>query len=185
MATKMADRAVEQYLKALRDPSTARDEDRIKTLQDKISASQDPVELVKLHSELARAEQADIAPLEEAFVQHAKGWAQANDVTPAAFVAVGVDPAVLRKAGFRGIASTGRRRRTTSRSSRRVSADDIRTAIPRGKFTLKKLIEKTGASAATVRRVIQEEIEAGNVEDLGEDADYSGRGRKPTLYKKI
>jgi hypothetical protein len=64
-----------------------------------------------------------------------------------------------------------------------VSSDEVRAAIPKGTFTVKDLQERSGASAAVVRRVISEEVEAGNVSDEGPDPDHSGPGRAPAIYR--
>jgi hypothetical protein len=65
-----------------------------------------------------------------------------------------------------------------------VSADEVRSAIPTGSFTVKDLQERSGASAAVVRRIIQEEAVAGRLTVEGPDTDHSGPGRAPTVYKR-
>jgi hypothetical protein len=98
---------------------------------------------------------------------------------------------VLRRAGFRSVTSGGRRstrRRTTTATKpanarSRVSADEVRAAIPTSSFTVKDLQETSGASAAVVRRVISEEVNAGRLTDQGADPDHTGPGRAPTIYQ--
>jgi hypothetical protein len=60
----------------------------------------------------------------------------------------------------------------------------VRAAIPGTTFTIKSLQERSGASPAVVRKVVAEELDAGNLTDEGADPDHSGPGRAPTLYKK-
>jgi hypothetical protein len=100
--------------------------------------------------------------------------------------------------GFRSSSTVGRRLilaagrrpcrpRPTARATngrRRVSADEIRAAIPTGTFTVKNVQEASGASAAVVRRVIGEEVDAGNVTDQGPDPDHSGPSRAPNVYRR-
>jgi hypothetical protein len=59
--------------------------------------------------------------------------------------------------------STGRRRR--------VSVDEVRAAMPMGTITVNDGQESSGASAAVVRRVIREELDAGTITDQGPDPD--------------
>jgi hypothetical protein len=65
-----------------------------------------------------------------------------------------------------------------------VSAEEVRAAIPTGAFTVKDLQERSGASAAVVRRIIQEEVDAGNLTAEGSDPSHSGPGRAPTVYRR-
>lgn len=64
-----------------------------------------------------------------------------------------------------------------------MSADEVREAIPSGTFTVKDLQERSGASAAVVRRVIGEEVDAGNVSDEGFDPRPRRSGRAPERYR--
>ncbi len=180
--------SVRNYLLSIRNPGALRDANGIATLQSKLEESTDELERLQLRQKLLDAESPSLEQYEDAFVEHAKQWADRTGISADAFLAEGVPAAVLRRAGFRGV-SGGRRRgtarsagtRTASRS--RVSSDEVRAAIPKGKFTVKDLQERSGASAAVVRRIIQEEVEAGNVTDEGADPDHSGPGRAPNVYR--
>ena len=187
--TKTQDAAMRNYLASLRDPAALRDEDAIAELHTKIDRTDDDIERLKLRQQLLELQDPPLERYEAAFVEHAKAWADTTGVTADAFVAEGVPAAVLRRAGFRGVANDGprRTRRTTARATtprRRVSADEVRAAIPTGTFTAKDVQQASGASAAVVRRVIGEEVDAGNLTDQGPDPDHTGPGRAPTVYRR-
>jgi hypothetical protein len=181
--------AVRNYLLSIRNPGALRDDEAIATLNAKLEESNDELERLQLRQQLLDSETPSLEGYEELFVEHAKAWADRTGISADAFVAEGVPAATLRRAGFRGV--SGGRRRSSGRPSSatratprtRVSADEVRAAIPTGQFTVKDLQERSGASAAVVRRVISEEVAAGNVSDEGADPDHSGPGRAPTLYK--
>ncbi len=92
----------------------------------------------------------------------ARAWAAEHGIGVKAFQKEGVQPAVLRRAGFevsggggsrggrggRGGSSGGGRKRT------RVTVAEVRAAIPNGTFTIKTLQERSGASPAVVRKVV-------------------------------
>jgi hypothetical protein len=182
MATKAA-QAVTNYLLALKDPRDLRDDELIANLKDKLTSAPDPIARLELRQQLAVAETPSMDGVEAAFVTHAKSWADKAGISAAAFVAEGVDPSVLRRAGFtiKGRDKTGSPRR---RPGKRVTSDSVRAAIPKGIFTTKSLQESSGASAGVVRKVITEEVQAGNVTEIGPDPDHSGPGRAPVMYKR-
>ena len=187
--TKAQQAAVRNYLISLRDPAALRDDDAIADLHFKLDQTDDDVERLKLRQQLLELQDPPLDRYEAAFVEHAKAWADDSGVTADAFVAEGVPAGVLRRAGFRRVTNGGTRRtrRTTARGTgrRRVSADEVRGAIPStGAFTVKDVQEASGASAAVVRRVIGEEVDAGNVTNQGPDPDHSGPGRAPTVYQR-
>lgn len=181
--------AVRNYLLSVRDPSALRDDNAITDLKSKLEQSDDELERLQLRQQLLDMESPSLERYEDAFVEHAKAWAEKTGISGEAFAAEGIPAAVLRRAGFRGVTG-GRRRpaarattaRTTTRS--RVSADEVRAAIPTGTFTVKDLQERSGASAAVVRRIIQEEVDAGQLAVEGSDPDHTGPGRAPTVYRK-
>jgi hypothetical protein len=180
--------AVRNYLLSVRDPSALRDDSAITDLKTKLEQSDDELERLQLRQQLLDMESPSLERYEDAFVEHAKAWAEKTGISSEAFLAEGVPAAVLRRAGFRGVVG-GRRRspgrppvRATTRS--RVSADEVRSAIPTGSFTVKDLQERSGASAAVVRRIIPEEVDGGRLSDMGADPGHSGPGRAPTVYKR-
>lgn len=182
-----AEKAVRDYLVSLREPSSLRDENLIARLQKQLDESDDELERLHLRQQIIEADTPNMDAYEEAFTTHAKAWAEKTGVSDKAFLAEGVPAAVLRKAGFRGVGS-GRSRRADTRgngaSRKRVSADEVRQSIPKGTFTVKDVQQSSGASSAVVRRVINEEVDAGNVTEAGPDPDHAGPGRAPTLYKR-
>lgn len=177
--------AVRKYLAALRDPASLRDEKKISDLEQRLDSSSDQLERLKLRQQLHDAKRPSIQSFEDGFIEHAKSWAETQGVGEKAFLEEGVTPAVLRRAGFRGVAvGVNRRGAGNSRRSRsRVSSDEVRSAIPKSQFTIKQLQERSGASPAIVRRVVQEEEAAGRLAAVGFDRSHKGPGRTPTLYK--
>lgn len=185
MASGSHENAIRNYLTAIKDPKSLRDDDHIAGIEKELAAASDPVERVKLRQQLQDARTPSAERFEEAFVAHARDWADSHGISAAAFLAEGVPTSVLRRAGFSvrgGRRGPGRPRKHTGRS--RVSAEEVRAALPRGTFTIRTVQEATGASTGVVRRVIQEELEAGNLATAGADPDHKGPGRAPTLYKR-
>lgn len=185
MPTKSQESAIRNYLVSLKDPSALKDEDHLASLQRKLEETDDELERLQLRQQILDAERPPVAKFEEEFISSAKAWADEHGITDRAFLAEGVPPQVLRKAGFRNVG--GGRGRTAPKPARgrsRVSAEEVRAAIPKGTFTVKRLQEESGASPAVVRRVVQEEIDAGRVTEAGTDPDHRGPGRAPTLYRR-
>lgn len=183
MPTETSESAVRNYLVALKDPAALRDDSRISELQQRLEATDDQLERVQLRQQIQDAERPSIERFEEDFVSHAKAWAEQHGVGASAFSEEGVPEAVLRKAGLARGRGRSTRRRGTARSPR-VSAQDVRAAIPRGSFTIKTLQERTGGSIATVRNVVKEAEQEGLIAAQGTDPDHQGPGRAPTLYKR-
>ncbi len=172
--------AVRSYLQWLEDPDSVRDHAAI---ADATAASQnahDPLDRLKALSALQALEAADGESFRVGFVSNAAAWASDNAVTPEAFAKLGVPSDVLADAGLvktRVISSSGKRRT-------RVNPDAVRAAVPSVAFTIADLEATSGASTATVRKVIAEMIEAGTLRDLGADRKHTGRGRAPLLFTK-
>jgi hypothetical protein len=184
LSAKAQEQAVSNYLAYLRDPESVVDHVRVQELADALEQATEPIERLRLRQQLEEAQSADEAPVREAFVVHAQAWASEHGVTASAFQAEGVPSDVLQEAG---LLPRSARRRSTRRVTNRVGADDVRKAIPRRKgttFTIPSLAEKTGASVATARKVVKDELLAGNIVERGSEADHKGRGRPPTLYAR-
>ena len=184
MATQGRETSVRDYLTALKNPSALRDESAAKKLEEKLAKTTDPVERVTLQQQLLDAQRVDMLALEAGFTKHAKAWADAHGVTAQAFRDEGVPPRVLRSAGFplRG----GGRATTRARGQRRerVASDEIRKKIKskKSEFTVADIAHDTGASTATVRKVVGEMLDAGELQEAGQRAQ--GRGRAATTYNK-
>lgn len=181
-----AETAIRKYLVALRDPSSLRDDESISALQQQLDNSNDELERLRLRQQILDHETPSVERFEDEFVTHAKAWADQQGVGSKAFEAEGVPASVLRRAGFTGVARgrRGGRRGGAGRTRTRVTVDEVRAAIPRGAFTIKALQEASGASPAVVRKVVQEELAEGRLQEKGTDPDHRGPGRAPTLYKR-
>lgn len=183
--------AVRRYLEWLDDPASLVDADAVARAEAAVAAAGDPLSRLHALADLEHAKEADADAVVADFVAHAKAYAEAESIPVAAFRAAGVPDDVLRRAGF---AVGGRRARPVSRSTGtgsrapRVSIDDLKAAtlrMPR-QFTLAELAEAAGGgSPHTVRRAVEELIEAGKARNLGPKPDHHGRGRAPTLYELI
>lgn len=187
MASKTAEQAVRTYLSAVQDASSLLDEAHIRQLEADLAGADDALQRIVLRQRLMEARKPSLEKVEEGFVTHAKAWADDNDVTVAAFAEENVKPEVLRKAGFPVPGTRGRgRAKATSTGPRRgrVTVEQIRGAIPKGTFTVKRLEEASGASTASVRKVISEQLSAGDIVAEGTDPDHKGPGRAPLLYRR-
>jgi hypothetical protein len=110
-------------------------------------------------------------------------------VPATAFRDLKVSDDVLRAAGFD--LPAGRRGRGASSSAGRqrakaVPVEDIKNFVLdlKGTFVLTDIMSGVGGSQATVRKAVDELIEAGQVEKLGPMPEYSGRGRAPVQYNR-
>jgi hypothetical protein len=189
-ATKSeAEGAVRLYLLYLEDPAKLRDDTEIQKKTKAVLDAKDPIDKLKALAELERVANIDEKPLREGFVAHAKAWADDQGIPLAAFRELKVADDVLRAAGFdvptgrqrgRGSAGEGRQR------AKAVPVDDIKAFIlnQKGTFLLADVINGVGGSQATVRKAIDELIDAGQVQKLGPVPDYQGRGRAPLHYKR-
>ena len=187
MASKTAENAVRQYLAAVKDPASLRDDESVADLRQRLESSDDAVERLGLRQQLIEQESPSVDRFEESFVTHAKAWADEQGITVKAFQEEGVPPGVLRRAGF-SVGGRGRRgrqssARTGTRKSR-VTSEQVRESIPEGTFTIKRLQEDSGASPAVVRKVVQEEEREGRLQSAGTDPDHRGPGRAPILYRR-
>jgi hypothetical protein len=175
--------AVRRYLAYLEDPEGVRDGAAIADLEARLAKAQDPIEKIRLASELYRAEHVDGSEYRRAFVEHAKGWADAQGIVAEAFVRLGVPVEDLRDAGF----PVGRSRRSRPARARaaRVSVEDLKRAAlaMTGPFSAADLRGAAGGTPATVRKAIDALREDGRLVDLGPDRSWTGRGRSPHLYR--
>lgn len=175
--------AVRSYLLAIKNPAALRDEGQLTELESALATEDDPLERVRLRAKLSRARAITPEDFEPGFVDAAAAWADANGVSTDAFVAEGVAEDVLVRAGLLAApASRARARRPAGRT--RVPAGQVRDEI-RGQadaFTTGDIVALTGASVATVRKIIGELLEERILVEEGPDPAHEGRGRAPTLY---
>lgn len=185
--------AVRSYLLSLRDPSALVDQEAIDALSRQAAETTDPIEQLRLLTRLERAKAVDPAHYEHQFIRCAKQWAEANDVSTAAFRSLGVPEATLRAAGLVAGSSrpTGPRqaRRSTGGSGRApsVSTEQVKAHVRglTGTFTMAAVVEAVHGSEITVRKAIAELVDAGSVRNLGPDPHHHGRGRAPLRYETV
>lgn len=193
MAGEVEDR-IREYLKLLGTrsarPKKVVDREAVDALRKRIAESDDPIEQLRLHTELERARQprlpddaAEREELEEHFVAHAKEWADGEGISPASFTAVKVPADVLRRAGF---TVGGRSRRGGGgggpQRSSRIPMEDVLAAareLPKT-WPLKALATALDRDVATTRNYLKRLLDDGAVEEVGEDA--SGQGRPAKIY---
>lgn len=178
--------AVRLYLMYLEDPAKLVDETAVKKAQDAVNSAKDPIDRLQALAALDRTRQADGDTLRKDFVAHAGAYAQAEGIPASAFREMGVPIDVLADAGLE---SRRRRRAPTAGRARapRVPLEDVKAAASRvsKQFTLSDLADAAGGgSPATLRKAVDELIDAGQVTKLGPKEDHHGRGRAPTVYKK-
>jgi hypothetical protein len=185
-----AEGAVRLYLLYLEDPHKLRDETEIQRKTQVVLDAKDPIDRLKALAELERVANIDEQPLREGFVKHAKDWAAKQQIPLSAFRELRVPDEVLRAAGFD--VPTGRRRSRGAAASygrqraKAVPVDDIKAHVlsKKGTFILTDVMNGIGGSQATVRKAVDELIEAGQVEKLGPVPNYQGRGRAPIQYSR-
>lgn len=177
--SRTAEDAVRSYLLWLEDPGQLRDQEAIDVATAAAGAASDPIERLRALAQLEALQSVDGESYRAGFVQHANQWAETAGVSEAAFRTIGVSAQDLRDAGISATKAPG-----TSRRRTRVSPDAVRAALPDGSFRIAEIEERSGASTATVRKVITEMISEGSVVDLGPDQEHAGRGRAPLLYRK-
>lgn len=195
-STDAAESAVRRYLEFVADPSSAIDHGRIARLEGELASTSDVIAKLKLHAELARSKEGDVAGLRSAFALHAKGWAQRNDVGLDAFRALGVNDIALAEAGFdlgRGghapkvrpaaaAPKLARAPRAATVSSNEVRDNMLSRTDP---FTLASVMADVGGSLGTIRKVVDELVESGKVRNEGSDKSHTGRGRAPHLFRAV
>ncbi|MPZ86593.1 MAG: hypothetical protein GEU81_00705 [Nitriliruptorales bacterium] len=186
MPSATAETAVRDYLRALKDPASLRDDETINELGAQLEKSDDPVERLRLRQQLLELEAPPLDRHEQAFRTHARAWAEDHGISLKAFTDEGVPNDVLRKAGFQVGGRRGRGARGSARPRRsRVTTEQVRAAIPKGPFTIKHLQDVSGASPAVVRKVVAEEEASSRLRSEGTDPDHHGPGRAPVLYRPV
>jgi len=183
--------AVRDYLVWITDPSKLIDEALVAQLEAQVATATDPLDKLKAISRLEQARAVDGERFKLNFIKYAKQWADDNQITVSAFQELGVDDTILRAAGIGLSTNGGRERRpaTTARSStttiRSVSTGQIKAEVSAwvGEFTLADVVTKVGGSPMTVRKAVDDLVEAGVVHRLGPLQDHTGRGRAPIVYR--
>ncbi|MDP1820899.1 MAG: hypothetical protein Q8K58_13560 [Acidimicrobiales bacterium] len=190
MTDEVEDR-IREYLKALgRKPPKAKpviDREAVDALRKRIAESDDPIEKLKLHTELEQVRRPRIVDtpdprveLESYFVEHAKVWADENQISAASFAALKVPRDVLRRAGIALAEGVEPGRRTVGGRSARVPLEDVLATmndLPRT-WSLKTLAGALDRDVATARNYVRRLVEDGAVEEVGEDSSHQGRPSK-------
>ncbi len=189
-----AESAVRRYLSWLDDPTSVVDHEAVARAEEAFAAASDPIDRLHAAASRERARAADVEAIVAGFVAHARAYAEAEDLPVEAFRTLGVTDDLLAEAGFAVPSSRGRRgpaaARTRAASSGprapQVSAEHLKAVaeqMPK-RFTLAQLAEKAGGgSPATVRKAVEELVEAGRAARLGPDQDHQGPGRAPIIYE--
>lgn len=190
--TMTPESAVRSYLLYLDDPSKLIDQRAVEKAEAAAAKATEPMARLRALADLEHAREADGDELREAFVSHAKAYADEQSIPASAFREMGVPSDVLAEAGLGGGRGrrSGSRGRTASGGTRvrapRVPLEQIKAAAGRlsKRFTLADLGDKAGGgSPATLRKAVDELIAEGRVTKIGPMEGYSGRGRAPTVYE--
>ncbi len=181
-----AELAIRNYLLFRQDPAQLIDSGRIAELENTSASATDPIEKLKAIAALAKARDVDGRGYEERFVQHARAWAEQNEIPVASFREMGIPDSVLRAAG---LGPSARSKSSGSRSGHRrsVSAKEIQAHIMSsvtGKFTLADLSASVGGSPMTVRKAVEDLVRSGGVTRLGPTPGWPGPGRAPIQFAK-
>ena len=181
-----AELAVRNYLMMLVEPEKLVDAGRIAALEEKIATSTDVLERLRLHTELNQAKLADTGHLKVGFIAHAKAWAAAEGIPASAFRDMGVSDEVLAAAGLIAPMRRGRTADSPAAGRRKsVSVADIHSWIEQssGPFTVNDVVSAVGGSPVTVKKAIDQLVDAGRAQKIGPVPDHTGPGRAPTLYQ--
>lgn len=191
MAAPTPEDAVRRYLLWLEEPESIVDDEAVARAEAAVADAADPLARLHALADLEHARAADAEGVTADFVAHAKAYGEAQSIPLAAWEALGVPAEVLRQAGLTG----GRARRPgrpagggTGSRAPKVAIEELKAAARRlpKQFTLADVArEAGGGSPQTVRKAVDEMIEAGQVRNLGPKPDHHGRGRAPTLYELV
>lgn len=175
--------AVRTYLRYLENPDMLVDDEAVRRAEAAVAEATDPIDRLLAIQHLHELRAPDAETIRDAFVTHAREWADGAGVQAQTFIEAGVSPALLREAGFSVPSGSGPERGRRAPASR-VGAAHVRDAALAlvGPWTIATLAETTGASMGTVRKVHQALIDAGAIVPFGLAPDWSGRGRAPMTY---
>lgn len=186
-AASSPEAAVRRYLQWLEDPDSLIDDEAVARAEAAVAEAADPLARLHALADLEHARQADSGRVTGDFVAHARAYSEAESIPIEAFRALGVPDAVLKEAGFGiGVRRGGRKASVPRSRAPQVSIEQLKEATLRlpKQFTLANVADEAGGgSPQTVRKAVDEMIEAGQVRNLGPKPDHHGRGRAPTLYE--
>jgi hypothetical protein len=184
-----SEEAVRNFLAYLADPTSIVDQPKIDALNAAVKAEKDPLAKVILMSDLDRAQNVDASVVRGDFIIHAAEWARANSVTNGAFQQMGVPNDVLAAAGLLGKKGRGKAKGPSGPRGTRapgVRSEGIRAAISAkaGVFTISEVARDTGATVATVTKVVNAMVDEGTLKNLGQAEKTGARGRAPVQFSK-
>ena len=179
--------AVRNYLAYLADPSSMVDQPKIDALSAAVNAERDALVKLKLISDRDRAQNVDASAVRGDFIIHAADWAKLNNVTSSAFQQMGVANDVLAAAGLLGKKGRGKAKYVSAPRGIRapgVRSEGIRAAISSrsGVFTISEIARETGATVATVTKVVNGLVEEGAIKNRGQAEKTGARGRAPVRF---
>ncbi len=179
--------AVRNYLAYLADPASIVDQTKIDALNAAVNAEKDALVKLRLISDRDRAQNVDASVVRGDFIIHAAEWAKASNVTTSAFQQMGVPNDVLHAAGLLGKKGRGKAKSAGAPKGTRapgVRSEGIRAAISAksGVFTISEVARDTGATVATVTKVVNGMVEDGAVKNLGQAEKTGARGRAPVQF---
>lgn len=192
MTTKKAVDGIRAYLEGLGATDKPMvDKEAIKAVKAQIRSESDPINKLKLITQLEAEEQGHVPDRsgdEAVFIAEAKAYADSEGISGTAFQALGVPDDVLKHAGFdvsppSAPTTRGTRRSSGSRAPR-VAIEEVQAAAKKlgSGWKLNDLADAIERDPATTRNYLKKLIDAGGVTELGDDPSHDGRGRAPKLY---
>lgn len=188
--SEIKETAVQSYLTFLENPKV--DGPAVEKLQTQLSTTNSPVAKLRLLGEIERVRATHGAMLEEGFVRHANTWATKNGVPASAFLTLGVDRGVLKKAGFTSLPAAVKTSKKTSKQlgnrkprAQSVNGETIATLIlaTTEPFTIRYITEISNSTNATVSRVVGQLVAGKQVESIGRMDPTGTRGIAPLGYQ--
>jgi hypothetical protein len=185
--------AVRRYLMYLDNPEGLRNEAEIKGLEEDAAKAKDPIEKARALAALHRARNVDGSSFRADFIRHVKTWADDNDIPAAVLAEMGVPQADLVEAGLvSGRPPAMRVTKLPRVGPPKTRAKQVRletiVAFVRGlsgTFVLSDIQKDVGGSPMTVRKAVEELVRQGEVERLGPQENWTGKGRAPNVYRVL
>lgn len=190
-----SEKVIRDYLGAVKDPLSLLDHEKIMRLEEALAGENDPVNRLKIVSELERTKAPRMQEVVDEFILVAKGWAEVHDVTAEAFLAEGAEVDVLREAGIHvdgkeapKAASKPKAAPKSESNGNNGDPDKVvkvvrhinRTKKP---FTTSQVMKATKVSRHTATKAISQLLEEGALKEAGEAS--SGRGRHAKTYERV
>jgi hypothetical protein len=185
--------AVRLYLMYLEDPQSLRNDAEISRLEEDAARAKDPIDRARALAALHRARNVDGETYRADFVRHAKTWADDNDIPAAVLSEMGVPDEDLAEAGLVARPTPPMRvirlpragpPKTRAKQVRLETIVDFVLGLT-GTFVLSDIQKDVGGSPMTVRKAVEELVRRGEVERLGPQENWSGKGRAPNVYRRI